>query len=107
LTRKRNLLVLIFIGLFIIFLFCVFYNELVVRKYIIDSDELAVDDSIRIVLITDLHSHIYGKNQIKLVSLIKKQKPDIIALVVDIADDEAPIQGTKELNACCFFRIER
>ncbi|HEY5586061.1 MAG TPA: metallophosphoesterase [Ruminiclostridium sp.] len=95
-TRNRKFSILICMSIFIIFLFGAFYNGLVVKKYIINSDKLDVDDSVRIVLITDLHSHIYGKNQIKLVSLIKKQKPDIIALVGDIADDESPIVGTEQ-----------
>ena len=92
---KRKFLVIHYIGLLTIFLFCAFYNGLVVKKYIIKSNKLDVDESIRIVLITDLHSHIYGKNQTKIVSLIKKQNPDIIALAGDIADDGVPIEGTK------------
>ena len=98
-TKKRKLVILICIGLFIILLYWAFYNGLVVKKYIIDTNKLNIDESIRIVLITDLHSHIYGKNQAKLVSLIKKQKPDIIALAGDIADDQVPIEGTKQLLA--------
>jgi hypothetical protein len=76
-------------------LFWAFYNGLVVEKYIINSNKIDADKSVRIVLITDLHSHIYGKNQTKIVSLIKKQNPDIIALAGDIADDEMPIEGAK------------
>ncbi len=55
-----------------------------------------MNDSIRAVLITDLHSHIYGENQTGIVSLIKRQNPDIIALAGDIADDGVPIEGTKQ-----------
>ena len=91
--RKKSVIVII--GLFIILLFWAFYNGLVVNKYTIKSNKLVLNESVRIVLITDLHSHIYGKNQEKLISLIKKQNPDIIALVGDIADDVAPIEGTK------------
>ncbi|NLK44116.1 MAG: metallophosphoesterase, partial [Tissierellia bacterium] len=50
---------------------------------------------IRIVLITDLHSHIYGENQNKIRSKIQAQNPDIIALAGDIADDNTPIEGTE------------
>jgi predicted MPP superfamily phosphohydrolase len=46
-------------------------------------------------MVSDLHSHIYGENQEDFVSLIKKQEPDIIALVGDIADDEVPVKGTE------------
>jgi predicted MPP superfamily phosphohydrolase len=72
-----------------------FYNGLVVEKYTVKSDKVAVNDSIRIVLITDLHSHIYKENQSELINLIKKQNPDIITLSGDIADDVAPINGVK------------
>ncbi|MHB8064697.1 MAG: metallophosphoesterase [Ruminiclostridium sp.] len=94
--KKRKLIILICIGLFIVLLFWAFYNGLVVKKYIITTDKLKMEESVRIVLITDLHSHIYGEKQTKLVSLIRKQKPDIIALVGDIADDVVPIEGTKQ-----------
>lgn len=73
-----------------------FYHGLVVRNYTISTDKLADGKSMRIVLISDLHNHIYGENQTELVSLIKKQNPDLIALVGDIADDEVPIVGTEQ-----------
>jgi len=97
--KKRKLIILISIGLFIMLSFWAFYNGLVVKKYIITTNKLNMGESVRIVLITDLHSHIYGQNQTKLVSLIKKQKPDIIALAGDIADDVVPIEGTKQFLA--------
>ncbi len=79
----------------ILLLFFAFFNGLIVRKYNIISKKVSADETIRIALITDLHSHVYGKNQTKIISLIKKQNPDIIALAGDIADDEASIEGTK------------
>ena len=97
--KKRKWVVLNCIVLFIILLFWAFYNDLVVKEYVIHSNKLNMDDSVRIVLITDLHSHIYGENQTKIVSLIKRQKPDIIALAGDIADDVEPIAGTEQFLA--------
>ncbi|KUG04430.1 ser/thr protein phosphatase family protein [hydrocarbon metagenome] len=82
-------------GLLIILLFAAFYNGLVVKTYIVNSDKLAAGETIRVVLIADLHNHIYGDDQSKIVSLIHKQNPDIIALAGDIADDELPILGTE------------
>lgn len=96
LTRKK-ICILAFMALLIIFFSLAFYNGLVVRKYNVISNKIAADESIRIALITDLHSHVYGDNQTKLVSLIKQQKPDIIALAGDIADDVVSIEGTKLL----------
>ncbi|SHE55263.1 hypothetical protein SAMN02745784_01047 [Tissierella praeacuta DSM 18095] len=81
--------------LLIIFTLLGFYNGLVTRKYTVKTDKLLGNQSIRIVLISDLHSHIYGKNQSKIANKIKKQNPDIIALAGDIADDMVPIEGTE------------
>lgn len=81
--------------LLIIFTLIAFYNGLVIRKYRIKTDKLLDNQIIRIVLISDLHSHIYGENQSKIVNKIMNQNPDIIALAGDIADDNVPIEGTK------------
>ncbi|HAE92398.1 MAG TPA: metallophosphoesterase, partial [Tissierella sp.] len=85
----------VIIVLLIIFTLLGFYNGLVTRKYTVKTDKFLGDQSIRIVLISDLHSHIYGKNQSKIANKIKKQNPDIIALAGDIADDMVPIKGTE------------
>lgn len=66
---------------------CAFYNGLTLRRYVVSSDKIDRSSCIRIVEIADLHSHIYGKDQQPLISLIKAQQPDIIALVGDIVDD--------------------
>lgn len=86
---------LVVLGLPALLLFAAFYNGLVVRKYVINTDKLDAGESVRVVLITDLHNYIYGENQTGIVSLIRKQNPDIIALAGDIADDEAPMAGTE------------
>lgn len=72
-----------------------FYNGLVVRNYTVLTNKLSGNQSARIVLVSDLHSHIHGENQKKIADLIRKQNPDIIALAGDIADDVEPIEGTK------------
>lgn len=72
-----------------------FYNGLTVKKYTIQTDKLSEEQSARIVLISDLHSHIYGEGQKTIAALIRKQNPDIIALAGDIADDITPIGGTE------------
>lgn len=86
---------IIIIALLIVFVILAFYNGLVVRKYTIETDKLLDGATVRIVLISDLHSHIYGKDQGKIAKKIKDQNPDIIALAGDIADDVVPIHGTK------------
>ncbi len=78
-------------------LFCViaFWQGLTVREYNICSEKL--NDSIKVVLITDLHSTFYGENQQKLVGKIDEYDPQVILLAGDIADDEVPHDGTKVL----------
>ena len=46
------------------------------------------DTNVRLVLVTDLHSCFYGKNQSWLIKMIRKQNPDIVALSGDIFDDK-------------------
>jgi predicted MPP superfamily phosphohydrolase len=77
--------------------FAAFYNGIIIRHYIINTKKFSNGQSIRAVLISDLHNHIYGNNQEKLISKITKQKPDVILLAGDIADDAVPIEGTKLL----------
>ncbi len=76
-------------------MYCSFYNGLVVREYTVETDKLVEGQTAKIVLVSDLHSHMYGKDQSKIVSLIKKRNPDIIALAGDIADDIEPILGAE------------
>ncbi len=71
-----------------------FYRGLTVRQYTVSSYKLNHDDVIRIVLITDLHSCIYGENQKDIISVLAAQKPDLILLGGDIADDVNPLEGT-------------
>ncbi len=92
---KKKVILFACLVLFAIIVSCAFYNGLVVRTYKISSDKLNPGQDVRIVLISDLHSHIYGENQKDIVSLIKKQKPDIIALAGDIVDDEIPMEGAE------------
>ncbi len=96
-NKKRKICMLfICVGILVMLIVCAFFNGLVVNTHKLTTNKINKNETIRIVLITDLHSHIYGDNQSKLVSLIKKQKPDIIALAGDIADDAEPIEGTKQ-----------
>lgn len=94
-AKKKKQVIALLSVIFILICVLGFYNGLVVRKYIIESDKLEENQSARIVLVSDLHSHIYGDNQKKIARLIRKQNPDIIALAGDIADDVAPIEGSK------------
>lgn len=69
-------------------------HNLTVRNYIITSDKINKED-LNIILIADLHSTIYKNNQKQLIDMVTSQKPDLILLAGDIADDIVPILGTK------------
>ena len=51
----------------------------------------------RVVLVTDLHSCFYGRGQHTLISMIDKEKPDIILLGGDIFDDKLSDDNAKLL----------
>jgi len=84
--------VLIILGILI--LTTAFWNGLVTRNYIIRSDK--IKNQIKIVLITDLHSHIYGRNQKNIAAKIKKAAPDLILLGGDVVDDIKPAKGAEQ-----------
>lgn len=71
-----------------------FRIDIKVVKYDIKSDK--VTDTIKIALITDLHSCDYGENQEKLLSSLYFQEPDIILLGGDIVDDKLTQNKARE-----------
>lgn len=91
--NKKKKTFLYILAVLIILSFIAFYNGLTIEKYTIKTNKISSD--IRIVLIADLHSHIYGENQERLLDKIEKQHPDIIALSGDIVDDIEPFLGAK------------
>ncbi len=63
-----------------------FLLGLTVRTYEIKDERIR--GSLRIALVTDLHSCKYGEGQKKLLSAIEKQHPDVILLGGDFFDDK-------------------
>jgi predicted MPP superfamily phosphohydrolase len=103
--RKRLLLIS---GLFLLVLLLALYDGLAIRRYEIKSPKL--DGAVRVVQLSDLHSYSYGKDQGALLRAILAQRPDLIALTGDMADDERPIDGAeallkglKALGVPCFY----
>jgi len=88
--KKRILFVTALILTFFLVLSC---TTIKVRDYELDTSLLAEKSQIKIVLISDLHSTIFGKDQTTLIELIKKEKPDLIVLSGDIVDDVVPDLG--------------
>ena len=92
--RKRILLALPVSVAIFIFVSC---NTIKERTYELNTPLLAEESSLRIVLVSDLHSTIFGKNQSKLIEKIKNINPDLIILSGDILDDKVPHLGTELL----------
>ena len=56
--------------------------------YSVESDKLSAP--VRFILLTDLHSCRYGKNQKNLIEKVQEYNPDVILLGGDIFDDKVP-----------------
>ena len=67
------------------------------ETYEINTPLLEEQSIIKIVLISDLHSTIFGEDQSVLIGMIKEIGPDLIFLSGDIIDDVVPVTGTRLL----------
>lgn len=79
-------------------LVCALWRGLTLRFYRLETDKLTEDARLRLVLLTDLHSAVYGEDHRELLDLVLDQRPDAILLGGDIVDDVAPLE-----NALSFF----
>ncbi len=68
------------------------YNALKVVTYTIEKDN--IESSVKIALVTDLHSCKHGENQEDLINAIEEANPDVILLGGDIYDDVLPNENT-------------
>ena len=102
LSKKRilTLCVLIMCGIFLILTIADLYISnftLSVTKYTLENKK--INESIRIVQLSDLHDKSFGKNNLKLIDKVKSQAPDIITLTGDIVD------GNSENSAKYFSNL--
>ncbi len=81
---KRIAIVLITVA-FLVFVVIGLENPLSVSVIALNSDK--IEKTIRIALVSDLHSCKYGEGQCELVDAITNNNPDIICLTGDIFDD--------------------
>ncbi|MCL1790691.1 MAG: DUF1294 domain-containing protein [Peptococcaceae bacterium] len=72
----------------------VFNTSLSVNTISIITDK--IEEPIKLILITDLHSCYYGKDQKQLVNAVLNEQPDIILLGGDIFDDSIQPDNTIE-----------
>ena len=83
----------------VIFSVCLFASctSISTKTYNLTTPLLKEQTQIKIVLIADLHSTIFGEDQLILIDKIKTINPDLIILAGDIIDDIVPITGTRLL----------
>ncbi len=82
---NRRILLLSVLLLCLLLLIIAFDSRLLIRTYTLDADEIT--SPVRIVLVSDLHSCRYGKNQCELIEAVTAQAPDLVLLTGDIFDD--------------------
>lgn len=108
LFMKKIISTIICIIAFLIVFFLVGLNDsLSVSKISLSSKK--VDTLIRIALVSDLHSTLYGDDQTELIEAISNSNPDIVCLTGDIFDDSAPnknaeifIAGISQMYPCYY-----
>jgi len=72
-------------------------SSISVKTYNLTSPYIKEHTSITIVMLSDLHNTIHGKDQITLIEKIKNQNPDLILLCGDFISDITKIRGTQAL----------
>ena len=92
--RRRYMPLLVFVCLLLLILYA-FSESLRTVRYTIETDKVTAP--LRLVLLTDLHSCYYGKEQEQLIRAIHKTEPDFICMAGDIFDDKTSHQGTMDL----------
>ncbi|MBR5127348.1 MAG: metallophosphoesterase [Roseburia sp.] len=85
---KKILIIILLIVVFALALWIIWDNQrIVVTPFEVESEELPESfDGYRIVQVSDLHNDEFGKDNEKLLAIIKEAKPDIIAITGDLLD---------------------
>jgi predicted MPP superfamily phosphohydrolase len=86
--RKRKAL-LILLGITIVFLALWAYSNFAINvsRFAQTSPKIE-NETVKLVLLSDLHDHQFGKNNSQLVALIKKEKPDIVLFCGDMVNSD-------------------
>ena len=92
-NKKRYLCITSILLILVLLLLVICDSRLKTVYYTVTSDKITVP--VRIVLLTDLHSCRYGKNQENLVKEVQKQNPDVVLLGGDIFDDKMPYDNAE------------
>lgn len=93
--RQEYLLWLLLAAALLILLFFACSRRLIVRNYHMASAKLK--SSQRLLILSDLHSGRFGRNQSQLVQLAREVKPDYILFPGDTVDDHCPEEPAMQL----------
>lgn len=98
--KKKRIAVIISVIAIVLIIWTVWGNVTVgITRYTVTSDRLPASfDHYKIAHISDLHNAEFGKNNSRLVELVKEEKPDIIAITGDLVDSgRTDIEIAREL----------
>ena len=79
----------VFIAVSIAIMGCNYIGNRKFKETFYNVSSLKVNNKIRIIQISDLHNCSYGKDNSKIISRVKKLKPDLIIYTGDIVDSKA------------------
>jgi len=95
--KKKSKLFRILFLILIIMILPGLYAGLTIQNYELKDER--IEGSVKIAMVSDLHSCAYGKAQKKLIDAIDAQLPDLILLGGDIFDDKLSDRNTEEFLA--------
>lgn len=94
-TYKKVLALVLSLVLFFGVLLLAFDVRLHVVFYSVETEKIS--GPVRLALLTDLHSCVYGKEQKQLVQAVEQQHPDAVLFCGDICDDARPLKPAESL----------
>ncbi|NLA43642.1 metallophosphoesterase [Candidatus Saccharibacteria bacterium] len=84
--RLRRWIILLIASVLLLTLFlCAHDNRLTVQRYTVVTDK--IEGTIRVVMVSDLHSATFGENEEDLIRAIKREGPDVVVFVGDMCDN--------------------
>lgn len=109
-SAKTRTKVLVWVALAAVFLL-VFGLSVDARLKVVSYDvpSAKLDEPVRIVFVADLHACLYGTAQQELIDAVAAQKPDLVLLGGDLADDQLPRETARVFLAAvgqtypCYF----
>ncbi|MDF2556228.1 MAG: metallophosphoesterase [Bacillales bacterium] len=87
--KRKKIIMLFLVGMLIV-VFCFWQNnDIVVSNYSFKTKKISNNlDGYKIAQISDLHNKKFGKNQMNLINILKKENPNCIAITGDIVDSK-------------------